>query len=145
MKISDLVFVVALLSLGGCSSLIFPSSSPPVYYQLDAAPTAVNCPNPFHKSIRLWKFGAASPYDRREMVVVQNGREVSISSAFQWVASPAAMLGNVLYRDLSMGGLFPQVVTANDPVNVPFDMTGRNWFLLGSGKGAGPGQCWSSR
>jgi ABC-type uncharacterized transport system auxiliary subunit len=125
MKISGLVLILAFLSLGGCSSLIFPSSSPPVYYQLNTGPSTVHCPNAFHKSIRLWKFGAASPYDRREMIVVQDGREVSISSAFQWVAPPAAMLGDMLYRDLSMGGIFPQVVTANDPVDVPLDMTGR--------------------
>jgi ABC-type uncharacterized transport system auxiliary subunit len=125
MKISGLVLILAYLSLTGCSSLIFPSSSPPVYYQLDTGPTTVHCPKPFHESIRLWKFGAASPYDRREMIVVRNGREVSISRDFQWVAAPSAMLGDILYRDLSMGGLFTQVVTANDPVNVPLDMTGR--------------------
>ena len=125
MKISGFILILAYLSLAGCSSLIFPSSSPPVYYQLDTGATTVHCSKPFRESIRLWKFGAASPYDRREMIVVRNGREVSISSDFQWVAAPSTMLGDILYRDLSMGGLFPRVLTANEPGNVPLDMTGR--------------------
>ncbi len=125
MKISGFILFLVSLSVTGCSSLIFPSSSPPVYYQLDHKTTTTPCPVKFGESVRIWRFGAAGPYDHRDMVVIRDGREISVSRAFQWIAAPGAMISDILYRDLSTGGLFPQVVTANDPAQVPLDMTGR--------------------
>ncbi len=125
MKITSFILFLVALSVAGCSSLIFPSSSPPVYYQLDHKTSTIPCPAKFAESVRMWRFGAASPYDHRDMVVIRDGREISVSHAFLWVAPPGAMISDILFRDLSKSGLFPQVVTANDPVQVPLDMTGR--------------------
>jgi ABC-type uncharacterized transport system auxiliary subunit len=125
MRIPGLILFLLALSLTGCSSLIFPSSSPPVYYLLHYKPAALQCTHPFSKGVRIWEFGTASPYDHREMVVVSNGREISFSRDFQWAAPPGKMISDIMFRDLSGSALFPRVLTANDPGQVPLDMTGR--------------------
>jgi ABC-type uncharacterized transport system auxiliary subunit len=108
----------------GCASLIFPSSAPPVYYQLDYKPTLGKCPQAFKKGLRVWTFTSSDPYRRTGMVVLKPGGKVSFSSAFQWVASPGTLLPESLQRDLTLSSLFPRVVGANDPTGAPLELSG---------------------
>ena len=112
------------LCAAGCASLIFPSSTPPVYYQLDYQPTLGKCPQAFKKGLRVWTFTSSDPYSRTGMVVLKPGGEVSFSSAFQWVASPGTLLSESLQRDLTLSSLFPRVVGANDPTGAPLELSG---------------------
>jgi ABC-type uncharacterized transport system auxiliary subunit len=115
---------LALLLLPGCASLLFPSVAPPVYYQLDYHPAPGHCQKAFEQALRVWKFTASSPYGRTEMVIVKPDGQVQFSSAFQWVASPGTLVADSLQRDLTLSSLFPRVVSANDPTNVPLELTG---------------------
>jgi ABC-type uncharacterized transport system auxiliary subunit len=117
-------FWLVPLCLAGCVSFHLPSAAPPVYYQLDYPPAPVHCSRPFQKGVRVWKFATSSPYGRTEMVVLKPEGQVLFSSAFQWVASPGTLVAESLLRDLSLSRLFPQVVSANDPANVPLELSG---------------------
>jgi ABC-type uncharacterized transport system auxiliary subunit len=108
----------------GCASLIFPSSPPPVYYQLDYQATPRPCPQAFNKGVRVWTFTSSESYRRTGMVVLKPGGEVAFSSAFQWVAGPGTLLPDSLQRDLTLSSLFPRVVGANDPTGAPLELSG---------------------
>ncbi|MGA7829143.1 MAG: hypothetical protein WCA04_15905 [Geobacteraceae bacterium] len=125
MKSAAILALFAVLMLPGCSSLVFPTSSPPVYYGLDYLPEANPCGKHLEQGLRIWSFGAASPYDRREMIVKEDGGKISFSRDFQWVAPPGILLSDCLLRDIREHGPFLPVVSDHDPVPVSFDMTGR--------------------
>jgi ABC-type uncharacterized transport system auxiliary subunit len=127
--------LVALLA-AGCGGKLFPKSNPPVYYQLDYQPAPVHCRQAFQKGLRVWRFTDASTYQRTEMVVIQPQGQVAFSSAFQWVARPGALVADDLQRDLAKSRLFPQVVSGNDPVTVPLELTGRVFVFAWERNGA---------
>lgn len=110
--------------LSGCSSLFFKSAPAPVYYQLDYKPVAVNCSKGFGKAVQVWGFGASSPYNQPDMVVIEKRQQVNYSSAYQWVSSPGTLVADSLQRDLTEGDLFTQVVGSNSPVAPPLELTG---------------------
>lgn len=110
--------------LPGCSSLIFSSTAPPVYYQLDYNPAAVSCAQSFGKAVRIWDFTTSSPYNQPNMVVVKPNGEVLYSSSYQWAATPGTMIAQSLLRDLSQQDLFSQVVSATSPSNTVLELTG---------------------
>lgn len=117
-------FFGVLITLAvGCGSLL-PKSAPPVYYQLDYQPPPVSCRERFDKAVRVMQFLASSPYGRTEMVVLQPQGKVASSSGFQWVSSPGTLVSENLLRDLTQSHLFPQVVSANQPANVPLELSG---------------------
>jgi ABC-type uncharacterized transport system auxiliary subunit len=115
---------LALLGPAGCISFHLPSAKAPIYYQLDYQPPAVHCAQSFKQGVRVWRFISSSPYGRTEMAVVKPGGQVSFSSNFQWVASPGTLVADSLVRDLAGSRLFPQAVGANDPANVPLELSG---------------------
>jgi ABC-type uncharacterized transport system auxiliary subunit len=110
--------------LSGCVSFHLPTSSPPVYYQLDYQSPSVHCPGAFKQGLRVWKFTGSSPYGRTEMVIVQPDGQTLFSSTFQWIAPPGTLVSESLLRDLSRSHLFPQVVSANDPTSAPLELSG---------------------
>ena len=113
-----------LAMLTGCVSFHLPTSSPPVYYQLDYQTPSVRCTRAFKHGLRVWKFSSSSPYGRTEMVVVQPDGKTQFSSTFQWIAPPGTLVADSLLRDLSRSRLFPQVVSANDPASAPLELSG---------------------
>jgi ABC-type uncharacterized transport system auxiliary subunit len=119
------VLGLVALWLAGCGGKLLPKSKPPVYYQLDYQATPLHCGQAFQKGLRVWRFADSSTYQRTEMVVIQPQGKVAFSSAFQWVARPGSLVADNLLRDLTMSRLFPQVVSGNDPVTVPLELTGR--------------------
>lgn len=125
-----------LLSMGGCVSFHLPSAVAPVYYQLDYRPAPAHCSQTFKKGVRVWKFGASSPYERTEMVVLQPQGQVQFSSAFQWVASPGVLVADCLLRDLALSRLFPRVVGANDPTTTPLELSGHIFVFAWERRGA---------
>jgi ABC-type uncharacterized transport system auxiliary subunit len=84
----------------------------------------VHCSHHFCQGVRVWEFDTSSPYGRTQMVVLKPEGQVSFSRAFQWVASPGTLVAESLVRDLSLSRLFPQAVGANDPANVPLELSG---------------------
>lgn len=114
-----------LLPLAGCGSILTTKTPAPVYYQPEHEPARVDCGKGFDRGVRVWELSAAHPYNRPEMVVTMPGGEVRFSSAYQWVASPGAMVADELARDLGTGNLFPLVVSGDNPLVVPLDLTGR--------------------
>jgi ABC-type uncharacterized transport system auxiliary subunit len=137
-KISLRWWVLGLVALWavGCGGKLFPKSKPPIYYQLDYQPAPLHCRGAFQKGLRVWRFTDASTYQRTEMVVIQSQGQVAFSSAFQWVARPGALVADNLQRDLSKSRLFPQVVSGNDPVTVPLELTGRVFVFAWERRGA---------
>jgi ABC-type uncharacterized transport system auxiliary subunit len=110
--------------LTGCVSFSLPKAAAPVYYQLDYQHTPVPCSRAFQKGVRVWKFTSSSPYGRTEMAVLNPEGKVQFSHSFQWVASPGTLVSQSLLRDLTLSPLFPQAVSANDPANVPLELSG---------------------
>ena len=131
-------WVLGLVALwaAGCGGKLFPKAKPPIYYQLDYQATPRHCPEAFQKGVRVWRFTDASTYQRTEMVVIQPQGHVAFSSAFQWVARPGALVADNLQRDLSKSRLFPQVVSGNDPVTVPLELSGRIFVFAWERSGA---------
>jgi ABC-type uncharacterized transport system auxiliary subunit len=117
--------LTATVFLTACSSLLLSTTAPPVYYQLQYAPEEVECARGFDQGVRVWDFSTAHPFDRTDMVVVKGRGEVLYSSSYQWVANPGTMVAQDLLRDLTLGALFPQVVSGESPLTVPLELTGR--------------------
>jgi ABC-type uncharacterized transport system auxiliary subunit len=130
-----LLGLVALWA-AGCGGKLLPKSKPPVYYQLDYQATPIHCQQAFQKGVRVWRFTDSSTYQRTEMVVIQPQGKVAYSSAFQWVARPGTLVADNLQRDLAMGRLFPQVISGNDPVTVPLELTGHVFVFAWERAGA---------
>ncbi len=118
------IVILALLS-GGCSSMLIKNTKAPIRYQLTYKTAPINCSASFDKGLRVWNFTAISPYDQTQMVVEKPEGQTLSSNTYQWVANPGEMVAQSLLRDLSMGTMFTQVVSAEDPTNVKLDMTGR--------------------
>ncbi len=113
-----------LILTAGCGGSLLPKSPPPVYYQLDYQPTPVPCRDTFKKGLRVMPFGASSPYQRTEMVVLERQGQVAFSSRFQWVATPGNLVSESLLRDLAQSHLFPQVASADEPAAIPLELSG---------------------
>jgi ABC-type uncharacterized transport system auxiliary subunit len=125
MKVMQIArLVVAGMLVTSCSSILLSKSVPPDFYQLEYDPVAVSCPHAFDEGARVWTFTGSSPFDQTDMVVVKPSDRVVYSSSYQWVASPGTMIADSLFRDLSLGNLFPQVVSADSPTMVPLELTG---------------------
>jgi len=119
-----ILLALAAVFVQGCSSLLIKSSPAPVLYQLEYEPTAIACNKSFDKGLRVWNFGASSPYDQVNMVVLDKGRKVNFSSAYQWVSLPGTLVANSLLRDFSAGALFTQAVDSNSPLTPPLELAG---------------------
>lgn len=129
-------FVLTLIPVTGCSSLLLPKSPPPVYYRLEYKSVGVKCAKSFTGGLRVWDFITSSPFDQSDMVVIDHGQQVSFSGSFQWITSPGTMVAESLLRDLNEGSLFPQVVSGDSPIDVPLALTGHvftfAWMRQGS-------------
>lgn len=130
------LILVCLLFLSSCSSMIFSSTPPPVYYQLDYQPASIHCPHSFGKAVRIWNFTTSKPFDQPDMVVVKSTGQVLYSSSFQWAANPGTLIAQNLLRDLNRGSLFPQVVSGDSPTSTPLELTGHvfncSWQTTGT-------------
>ena len=131
------IFLVLTISpVTGCSSLLLPTSPPPVYYRLEYKSVKVECAKSFTGGLRVWDFITSSPFDQSDMVVIDHGQQVSFSGSFQWITSPGTMVAESLLRDLNEGSLFPQVVSGDSPIDVPLALTGHvftfAWVRQGS-------------
>ncbi len=113
------------LAAGGCGGLLPETGSAPVFYRLDYDPPPADCPHFFDEGVRIREFSTASPYDRREMVVLKPQGEVSFSGTYQWVATPGKMIAQSLERDLNAGNLFSSVSMGGVPSLAQLELTGR--------------------
>jgi ABC-type uncharacterized transport system auxiliary subunit len=127
---------LTLIALTGCSSLLLPTSPPPGYYRLEYQTVGVECAKSFTGGLRVWDFTTSSPFDQRDMVVIDHEQKVSFSGSYEWIAPPGTMLAESLLRDLDEGSLFPQVVSGDSPIDVPLALTGHvftfAWVRQGS-------------
>ena len=119
-----IIFAAAVLA-GGCSSMIRPESSQPVFYKLDYQFTPVNCSSFFKGGVRIWNFTAVPPYERTQMVVLGTGREVIFSRNYQWTALPGAMLSKNIRNDLEGEKLFSGGLVESGMETAPFELTGQ--------------------
>lgn len=119
---AGLAALVAWAGLAGCASIL-PKAPSTTHYDLEYTPERVDCPRSWPAPVSVWGFGAAAPYDRNDMVVV-DGRKVSFSEDHQWVARPGELVAQALMHDLAGGGLFPLVVSARDPGGAPLQLSG---------------------
>jgi len=115
--------LAALLPLS-CSSIL-PVSQAPLYYRLVYEPQPVHCDRSFSGGVRVWPFTEASPFGHSEMTVLENGGKVAFSSTNRWVSAPGTLVAQSLIRDLTLEGVFPQVVSGESPLVVPYEITGR--------------------
>ena len=136
MKRFWIFFVLTLIPVTGCSSLLLPKSPPPVYYRLEYKSVGVKCGKSFTGGLRVWDFITSSPFDQSDMVVIDHGQQVSFSGSFQWITPPGTMVAESLLRDLNETSLFPQVVSGDSPIDVPLALTGHvftfAWMRQGS-------------
>jgi hypothetical protein len=116
---------------------ILPVSPAPLYYRLVYNPQPVHCDRSFPGGVRVWRFTEASPFGHSEMAVLEPGGKVAFSSANRWVAAPGTLVAEDLIRDLTLGRTFPQVVSGENPIDVPYEITGRV-FEFGWRKGHRP-------
>jgi uncharacterized lipoprotein YmbA len=112
-------FVLTLILVTGCSSLLLPKSPPPVYYRLEYKSVGVECARSFTEGLRVWDFITSSPFNQSDMVVIDHGQQVSFSGSYQWITS-----------------LFSQVVSGDSPIDVPLALSGHvftfAWMRQGS-------------
>jgi ABC-type uncharacterized transport system auxiliary subunit len=130
-----LLGLVALWA-AGCGGKLLPKAKPPVYYQLDYQSPQLHCRQAFQKGLRVWRFTDSSTYQRTEMVVIKPQGKVAFSSAFQWVARPGSLVADNLLRDLTVSRLFPRVISGDDPVTVPLELTGHVFVFAWERHGA---------
>jgi uncharacterized lipoprotein YmbA len=124
MRKTGFIFGLIMLVSTGCSSILIKSTPAPSYYQIEYAPYSPSCSAGFQQGVRIWPFTASPPFDRSEMVVERDARQVELAGNDLWVATPGTLLAQSLIRDLSGGDLFPLVVGSDDPTVVPFELTG---------------------
>jgi ABC-type uncharacterized transport system auxiliary subunit len=129
-------FVLTLIPVTGCSSLLLPKSPPPVYYRLEYKSVGVECARSFTEGLRVWDFITSSPFNQSDMVVIDHGQQVSFSGSYQWITSPGTMVAESLLRDLNETSLFSQVVSGDSPIDVPLALSGHvftfAWMRQGS-------------
>jgi ABC-type uncharacterized transport system auxiliary subunit len=115
------VFLLPFL-LTGCLGLV--STTAPRYYEIDPLFIPVECAQPTERTLRVWHFGASAPFDREQMIVLAEGKEVKFSSEYRWVALPGTLLADQLIHDLSTDRFFQKVVSPGDPFSTSTEMGG---------------------
>lgn len=127
-----------ILLLLGCTSMIRPESSQPVFYLLRDKEDKITCNQSFEGSLRIWDFRTAKTFNRTQMAVLRTNGTVIFSRKNQWAALPGTMVANCLQRDLSRDSLFPLVVSSMTKVDTSYEMTGEvDKFCLKQEKDSG--------
>ncbi len=122
----------------GCSSMIRPEISQPVFYLLQDQKDKVSCSQSFEGNLRIWDFDTAEPFNRTQMAVVGSNGTVVFSRKNQWAALPGIMVADSLLKDLGRDSLFPLVLTSMAKVDTRYEMTGQvHRFCLRQEKDSG--------
>ncbi|MGV8073520.1 MAG: ABC-type transport auxiliary lipoprotein family protein [Syntrophobacteraceae bacterium] len=117
------VLTVVLLGLTACLGRLT-SSEPSRYYEVDYQYKSAGCMNHCNKAVKIWHFSAAAPYERDEMIILDNSRQVRFSPQLRWIALPGTMISDRLLQDLSHARLFSRAVGTGDPSNPPLQLGG---------------------
>jgi len=104
------------LLVAGCLKLTVP---PPTVqsYRLEYEPPAVAA-EPLDVVVRVAPFGVNSVYDRESIVYREDEHRIGTYFRHRWIANPAAMVSDLLARDLAASGVYRTVqkglLVAND-------------------------------
>ena len=101
-----LIISLAVVLASGCSSMLRPKAPETAFYRLEYKTVPVNCSESFAGGVSILAFTTAAPYDRNQMVVLTQDRQVIFSQNYQWVALPGTMLTNHIRNDLQADRLF---------------------------------------
>ena len=112
------VTCMALLLLGGCSSLLPTPAAPPSLFTLDdgtsapASPTSRPAPNAALATLIINTPKAAAGYGTSHIVYARRTHEIEYFAFSLWVDTPAQMLTPLIVRAVERTGAFQAVLAA---------------------------------
>ncbi len=107
------LLAATLLLLSGCLPRTAPPQQP-FFYALEYPPPEV-AGEPLAEVVRILPFAAAPPYSKRAILYQQADNQRQYFRYHRWLAAPAAMVGDLLGRDLAASGLFAGVLPISAP------------------------------
>jgi ABC-type uncharacterized transport system auxiliary subunit len=124
-SLKPLLLLCLALSVLGCAGVIRPQVSQPELHRLQPVDQARSCRHAFDRSLRIWDFSTAEPFNRNRMAVLNPNGTMVFSREHQWVDLPGVMIAQALQRDLSRSGLFTTVVRGMPEVDAAYELSGR--------------------
>jgi ABC-type uncharacterized transport system auxiliary subunit len=124
-SLKSLLLLCLALSVLGCAGSIRPQTTRPELHRLQPADQARSCRHAFDRSLRIWDFSTAEPFNRNQMAVLNSNGTMVFSREHQWVDLPGVMIAQALQRDLSRSGLFTTVVRGMPEVGTAYELSGR--------------------
>ncbi len=121
MKMKLFFGTVCLMALtaGGCGAL-FPTSVPPVYYQIQVPLKSLEvCNSPKKEPLRIWPLDGPAPYDRNLLVLMTSSQAVQVSSRHRWITIPGEMLAQAVTEAALQAQIFSVVNVPGSPGSVP--------------------------
>ncbi len=121
--------ITSILSLiflfSGCTSMIRPEKTQPVFYLLQTQADRTSCSQSFNGGLRIWDFETSEPFNRTQMAVIRTNGTIVFSRKHQWAALPGIMLAESLQQDFSQNSLFPLAVKSMTETRTSYELTGR--------------------
>ena len=117
------LLALVLLPLAGCGGL---SASPSLRtYRMAYQPPAAAGP-PIAATVRVVPFGIAAAYDSQSFIYREGAYDIGVDPYRQWIAGPAAMITDLIARDLAASDAFQAVLQA--PSALPSDYELNGWL-----------------
>lgn len=122
MRIAPLLAALALLpGLAACGSL---APRPSVRtYRLAYLPPQPSAP-PVPAAVRVVPFGIAAAYDALGFMYRDSPYDIGIDPYHQWIAAPAAMVTDLVARDLAAADAFAAVLQAPSALPARYELNG---------------------
>jgi ABC-type uncharacterized transport system auxiliary subunit len=115
-------FLAVCLLLAGCSVV---GSTPAVRtYRLDYPPPAPDPSTSVGPTLRVVPFGIASLYDRQGFVYRDGRYDIGVDSYHRWLTAPAAMITDLIARDLSATRQFSAVLQGASSLAATYELSG---------------------
>ncbi|MEJ5348064.1 MAG: ABC-type transport auxiliary lipoprotein family protein [Desulfosoma sp.] len=119
MKVFFAMACLMAITAGGCSAL-FPTSAPPMYYQIQVPLKSLQvCNSPKKEPLRIWPLDGPAPYDRNALVLMTSSHTVQVSSRHRWITNPGEMLAQAVTEAALQAQIFSVVNVPGSPGSVP--------------------------
>jgi len=117
-----LAAAAALLpGLAACGGLV---ARPQLHtYRLAYLPPAASPPR-LAGTVRVMPFGIAATYDSQSFVYRESPYDIAVDPYHQWIAAPAAMITDLVARDLAAADAFAAVLQAPSALPASYELSG---------------------
>jgi ABC-type uncharacterized transport system auxiliary subunit len=75
-------------------------------------------------TVRVVPFGIAAAYDRQSFIYRESPHDIGVDPYHQWIAAPAAMITDLVARDLAAAGAFEAVLQAPSALPATYELNG---------------------